>query len=103
MGSEPPPLAPIFLKFLPKNDVRPTQICTSYVPRLVVAFVLNCFTFISRYRWAFTGDPGVGLDSLELDNQTVKQLKESSPGFLPHVFRINRLMNLRVSMRLIKA
>ena len=49
--------------------------------------LLNC-----SYRWAFIGDPGASVKEVEK-----RRLKDQIPSFVPHVIRIARLMNARVS------
>ena len=48
------------------------------------------------YKWAFTGDPG--LDEQPPPSDKNKRAKEQpqQPVFVPHVFRISKLMNLMV-------
>ena len=46
---------------------------------------------ISRYRWAFTGDPG-------MEDLGRKKAKEQNPNFTPHVLRISHLMNKKVDV-----
>ena len=47
---------------------------------------------MSRYRWAFTGDPGA-------PSSDVGGRHYRDPGFVPHVIKIARLFNNKVSHR----
>ena len=47
------------------------------------------------YRWAFTGDPGADEQSTSDKNKRAKEQLQL-PAFVPHVFRISKLMNQMV-------
>ena len=48
------------------------------------------------YRWAFTGDPGSD-DQQPTDKNKRTKERPQQPVFVPHVFRISKLMNQMVS------
>ena len=47
------------------------------------------------YRWAFTGDPGADEHTTSDKNKRAKEQLQL-PAFVPHVFRISKLMNQMV-------
>ena len=47
------------------------------------------------YRWAFTGDPGADEQTTSDKNKRAKEQLQL-PAFVPHVFRISKLMNQMV-------
>ena len=58
---------------------------------IVQTHVCVC-VYVDRYRWAFIGDP---TSSSEIENG--RRFKDQVPFFTPHIIRIAKLMNARVS------
>lgn len=51
------------------------------------------------YRWAFTGDPGADEPRAVDRNKRGKEQPQQQPVFVPHVFRISKLMNRMVRIK----